>query len=446
MPISAPTDIAGCKLWLQGDRGKYDSSSGGSLVTSDNATVARWEDQSGQGMHFRAGSNAAVATSGVNGAISVRFNSSVLQLADGSSAPLNSIDSCTIVFALQFNTVPITTTFASWFNKGDTEDERYFFLTGGALAGAVGRYDATYGYLPTNGIPGIQTTGVVYLVTYTYLASGTDTGTETLRINGRAVSTRTGSVPSRTGTVWQLGSSNWAFDGWLQNVVMYDSCLSPTDLASIEQYVAGSIGFSTPSFGSGSILTDGDSRTFGYQSTGGQTYPAQLAAILGGSPMILNSGWSGITVQTISDNVARKYSEWNEFTGKVYVLWAGTNDLTTLGASAATVFSNLQSVYAAAKARGMHVVGCTEVGSSTGDKAGLNTLLKGAYSGGTLNADVLVDLAADSRLQDPTNTTYFADNLHPTNAGYGVIASLFAPALQSFFSPSPAILTGEFFA
>jgi hypothetical protein len=35
-----------------------------------------------------------------------------------------------------------------------------------------------------------------------------------------------------------------------------------------------------------------------------------------------------------------------------------------------------------------------------------------------------VDLYADARLADATNTTYFVDNVHCTTAGYAVVARL----------------------
>lgn len=39
-------------------------------------------------------------------------------------------------------------------------------------------------------------------------------------------------------------------------------------------------------------------------------------------------------------------------------------------------------------------------------------------------ADVVNDLRADSRLQDPTDTTYFNDGVHLKNAGYAVVAEI----------------------
>lgn len=44
-----PKSIAGLQLWLDATKGLFDATSGGSAVTTDDAEVARWEDQSGNG-------------------------------------------------------------------------------------------------------------------------------------------------------------------------------------------------------------------------------------------------------------------------------------------------------------------------------------------------------------------------------------------------------------
>ena len=46
-----PSRISGLQLWLDATKGLFDATSGGSPVTTDGATVARWEDQSGSGYH-----------------------------------------------------------------------------------------------------------------------------------------------------------------------------------------------------------------------------------------------------------------------------------------------------------------------------------------------------------------------------------------------------------
>jgi len=47
----SPSDISGLQLWLDATTGLFDATSGGSEVTTDGSSVARWEDQSGNGRH-----------------------------------------------------------------------------------------------------------------------------------------------------------------------------------------------------------------------------------------------------------------------------------------------------------------------------------------------------------------------------------------------------------
>ncbi len=73
--------------------------------------------------------------------------------------------------------------------------------------------------------------------------------------------------------------------------------------------------------------------------------------------------------------------------------------------------------------------------------AALTTELN-SYNAGLRNdyafADFLVDFAADARLADGNNTTYFVDGLHFTAAGNDVIAGIAQNALASVGVSAPA--------
>jgi hypothetical protein len=62
-PEPKPDSIAGLRLWLDASVGLYDAITGGALITSNAATVRRWEDRSGNGFHATATANAAPALS-----------------------------------------------------------------------------------------------------------------------------------------------------------------------------------------------------------------------------------------------------------------------------------------------------------------------------------------------------------------------------------------------
>jgi hypothetical protein len=68
----SPSDIPNLALWLDASDANsfFDATSGGSEVTSDAASVARWEDKSGNARHFTqstAGERPALAVAAVNG-------------------------------------------------------------------------------------------------------------------------------------------------------------------------------------------------------------------------------------------------------------------------------------------------------------------------------------------------------------------------------------------
>ena len=89
-PAFAPIDISGLQLWLDASDTStlYNATAGGSLVTTDGAAIARWEDKSGNNRHIiQATSNARplLKTSIKNGKNVLRFDGSNDALAIASS-------------------------------------------------------------------------------------------------------------------------------------------------------------------------------------------------------------------------------------------------------------------------------------------------------------------------------------------------------------------------
>lgn len=73
----SPKDIAGLQLWLDATTGLFDATSGGSAVTTDGSSVARWEDQSGNQNHLtqnNSGDRPKLKTSIQNSKNIVRFD------------------------------------------------------------------------------------------------------------------------------------------------------------------------------------------------------------------------------------------------------------------------------------------------------------------------------------------------------------------------------------
>jgi hypothetical protein len=123
----------------------------------------------------------------------------------------------------------------------------------------------------------------------------------------------------------------------------------------------------------------------------------------------------------------------------VLVLWAGLNDCTGGLRTAAQIYADTQTYCAARKAAGWNkVILCSEVDAQgTGCSTWHSTTwpaLRALTDADHSFVDGYADLGGDARLQDATNTAYFAaDKIHendvPTNTVYGevvgpVIASL----------------------
>ncbi len=119
--------------------------------------------------------------------------------------------------------------------------------------------------------------------------------------------------------------------------------------------------------------------------------------------------------------------------------WSGINDASA-GASAATIWSRLQTYCNARRAAGHKVVLCTEIDcqSAALNAADWHTTLWAAVNalivaGWPTCADKLADLGANVNLQDATNTTYFnADKIHLTATGSVVAAGIIAAQLALF--------------
>jgi hypothetical protein len=82
--IITPGTVGGCFLWLDAEKGLYDSVTGGSLVTTNGATIARWEDQGPLKNHFSqatAGSRPTLLNNAFNGKKGVSFLSKFMRIA-----------------------------------------------------------------------------------------------------------------------------------------------------------------------------------------------------------------------------------------------------------------------------------------------------------------------------------------------------------------------------
>lgn len=201
-------------------------------------------------------------------------------------------------------------------------------------------------------------------------------------------------------------------------------------------------------------MFDGDSLTTGFGLTipPAKTYPVQLIELFGkGSP--INKAVGGQTLTQMEADAAMDIDALLGFAnGANLVLswWGGTNDNFT-GASSATIISRLDTYYASRKSAGWRQV---EIGmlprSQSGTPADFETKRQtvrtdrlSKYTIATAETNIwknadgnfYIDLGGDltiGQAGQTTNTTYYLDLTHLTNAGYAIIADYVKRAIQLF--------------
>lgn len=166
------------------------------------------------------------------------------------------------------------------------------------------------------------------------------------------------------------------------------------------------------------IITHGDSLT-AHQIPSAVCWPVQLQRQT--TKPVRNPAKSGYRVDQLitlySSDVAPLY---NSATFNTLVFLGGTNDLIQ-GADAATIQSRLTTYWQNAKTTGFKLVACT-IPALGNVAAGIETIRQNVNTWIRANAltyaDKLADLAANSKLSNPNDTTYYqSDKLHYTTAG-----------------------------
>lgn len=208
--ITAPTDIAGCQLWLDMDDG--------ASITQSGGLASQINDKSGNARHFTQGSGAnqpAVTAAAINGrtALTFAFGKEMNAAGVGISQPFT----IAAVFKATSNATPARVFDSDSVGRALLNPSAGFF---GAYAGAV-----------LDG-PGASDTAVHYEVAI--FTSSTDF----VRLDGAEIVN--GNVGgNQTGSAWHLGWDNGSdfMTGHVTCVVIYDSEIAGADLTDLEAYL-----------------------------------------------------------------------------------------------------------------------------------------------------------------------------------------------------------------
>lgn len=189
------------------------------------------------------------------------------------------------------------------------------------------------------------------------------------------------------------------------------------------------------------LICDGNSLTSGLKSSNPPYtgYPYRLQTLLGNQYAMEQYGVGGQTTEQMNSDAAAQIDvRYINITGvkNICIAWEGINSYVNGGDTAAQAYSALGVYIAARQAAGFKVVVATTLDSQgVADPTGF-AAFRAAYNplvlANSAGADAVVDLAADSRLSDSTNTTYFdSDKIHCNDTGYQVVASLLYPAVAA---------------
>ena len=255
VPMKSPDQISNLVLWLDANSGVFDATSEGNVVTTNGSSVARWEDQSGNGYHLiqNSATNRPILATGV------RNNLNAIQY-NGTTANLKTATALT-------HDLLAMTIFSVWnaFNSGGNGLGRVLDL--GLLVNQPYTRAITWQAGPTRFQASVST-GISTLVNtpsynlwnlHVVRWDGTTSPSTNpnwltqKRSRALAATTNSGtnfSVSSCNGQIFSVGNrenNNGNFDrgwnGYISELIVYDSNLSNFEISAIENYLANKWAF-----------------------------------------------------------------------------------------------------------------------------------------------------------------------------------------------------------
>ena len=446
------SSISNLQLWLDASSG---ATTDGTTSANDGETIQQWNDQSGNSrnaIQLTAGSRPTYKTSIFNGKSVLRFGGSHTLVTNSF---LDSSFNTALTFFIVENKagtdlkVSTSNQNSIWYSG---RDYRTFYATDN-LSDTLGQLNAggttlsveSYRYDGSNKT--FKFNAATNTTYDTETAYGTEPATGNIGLSGAL-------------TVGALSNGTFGYDGDIAEILVYNRALTDSEKSQVEDYLMEK--YVDPNYNSTIdlplIMFDGDSMTLGVGSTGGQTYPKQTIDSLTGSSsawVSRNIGRSGYTVAQMSSDASTRidFRFRSSRIHNILVLFGGTNDL-YYGADAATTYNNIVTYVTARRNAGYKVIINTILPRSGGvtpvtfeaDRQTVNTLLRNNWQS---FADGLSDIASSTiigQAGDESNATYYADSIHPTNAGYAIVAASVAEQINTLTTPtitslSPATAT-----
>lgn len=218
------------------------------------------------------------------------------------------------------------------------------------------------------------------------------------------------------------------FVGDISRILVFNTRLSDSDVLAWTTYL--SFGILKPA----QLRFGGDSKMTGLG--GAPACPNQTATLSqpGNYVYLKNTAVSGrTTVDVLNSLSAEVLTQYVPGIVNVYAIMIGNNDI-SLGLNAAQTYANIVSICTQVRAVGYKVIIMTDlytaplVSSANTTRNTINVNIRANWA---TFAEELSDTNALPNAQDPTNTTYFADGVHPTALLDTDMANLNVPLLAA---------------
>lgn len=442
------------KLWLRPGNLYHDT--GKTAVATAGQTALVWADSGGSGLDATVGTGQTAPTAATVGGLQAASFGGANGLTLGNPAALNlSALSGYSVFVVaeatgsQYNTI-LSKTGAS------VVDTRVWLLFG-AGNGHVVNQSHLVNVVPT-------ATGTLYLIEYTYAATGPATATEQIRVNGSYDTGPVATTPPAWDTAdpWNIGAANTGgafLTGYVGEVLIVGHKVNEAERVGYERYFGAEWGIAGPPV---NLVCDGNSLTYGFNAssgaglTTGTSYPGQLATSLAKPTWqawnVGAGGQSGNYMAGKVPSVAQQY--YNPLAAQnFYFFWEGTNDLAAFGLTPAQSRQTTVNTCLGAKSIGYQVgvLDCLPRGSAAGfetTRSAYNALMAADFAptstprvlASAPYADLLAQIGSDPAIgvagSQSNATNYGPDLTHLTDAGYAIPAA-YVKTLVTLMTTTP---------
>ena len=221
--------VSGFTMWLDGS-----DPAGNGIIPANGATVATWNDKSGNGNNMSGGVSPIYASSGINSLSAISFTGSQYYRA-AMNTPLMTQTALTF-FVAELNTLTVTgTASVEGIASGANNDNNNTTMMVGGLQLGGGNIECyRFGSLSTATLPA---NGNGYV--FAGLFDGTN---NTVYMNGTASSpvASSGTMNFQTcniGTRWLGGTPAFQYKGYMGEVILYPTNLSSTQMTIVNNYL-----------------------------------------------------------------------------------------------------------------------------------------------------------------------------------------------------------------